>query len=87
MQKTSDFANGDVSFWFRAIGLPPGAPPLTGPIDVDVAIVGAGLTGLWTAYYLAKAVPKLSVAILEKEFAGFGASGRNGAMHILKDHK
>ena len=40
--------------------------------------MGAGLTGLWTAYYLAKAVPELSVAILEKEFAGFGASGRNG---------
>ena len=78
VQKTSDFANGDVSFWFRDIGLPPRRAPLTGPIDVDVAIVGAGLTGLWTAYYLAKAVPELSVAILEKEFAGFGASGRNG---------
>ena len=78
MQKTSDFANGDVSFWFRDIGLPPRRTPLTGPIDVDVAIVGAGLTGLWTAYYLAKAVPELSVAILNKEFAGFGASGRNG---------
>ncbi len=78
VQKTSDFANGDVSFWFRDIGLPPRRAPLTGPIDVDLAIVGAGLTGLWTAYYLAKAVPELSVAILEKEFAGFGASGRNG---------
>ena len=78
VQKTSDFANGGVSFWFRDIGLPSRRAPLTGPIDVDVAIVGAGLTGLWTAYYLAKAVPELSVAILEKEFAGFGASGRNG---------
>jgi hypothetical protein len=67
VQKTSDFANGGVSFWFRDIGLPPRRAPLTGPIDVDVAIVGAGLTGLWTAYYLAKAVPELSVAILEKE--------------------
>jgi hypothetical protein len=78
VQKTSDFANGEVSFWFRDIGLPPRRAPLTGPIDVDVAIVGAGLTGLWTAYYLATAVPELSVAIVEKEFAGFGASGRNG---------
>jgi glycine/D-amino acid oxidase-like deaminating enzyme len=53
-------------------------PPLGGDIDVDVAIVGAGYTGLWTAYYLKKADPSLRIAIIEKEFAGFGASGRNG---------
>ncbi|CAN5486180.1 FAD-dependent oxidoreductase [soil metagenome] len=53
-------------------------PPLGGDIDVDVAIVGAGYTGLWTAYYLKRADPSLRIAILEKEFAGFGASGRNG---------
>lgn len=46
--------------------------------DVDVAIVGAGYTGLWTAYYLLKADPSLRVSILEKEYVGFGASGRNG---------
>src|SRR5690606_33203245 len=46
--------------------------------DVDVAIVGAGYTGLWTAYYLASADPSLRIAVLEKEFAGYGASGRNG---------
>ena len=51
---------------------------LPGPLDVDVAIVGGGFTGLWTAYYLAKADPKLRVAVLEKEIVGFGASGRNG---------
>ncbi len=43
-----------------------------------MVIVGAGLTGLWTAYYLAKADPSLRVAVLEQEIAGFGASGRNG---------
>ncbi|NMO00936.1 FAD-dependent oxidoreductase [Gordonia sp. TBRC 11910] len=53
-------------------------PMLDGDIDVDVAIVGAGFTGLWTAYYLLKAEPSLRVAIIEREFAGFGASGRNG---------
>lgn len=53
-------------------------PPLPGPLDVDVAIVGAGFTGLWTAYYLAKADPLLRIVVLEKEIAGFGASGRNG---------
>jgi glycine/D-amino acid oxidase-like deaminating enzyme len=53
-------------------------PSLPGPIDVDVAIAGAGFTGLWTAYYLKKADPALRVAVCEKEIAGFGASGRNG---------
>jgi glycine/D-amino acid oxidase-like deaminating enzyme len=43
-----------------------------------VAIVGAGFTGLWTAYYLIDADPALRVAVLEAETAGFGASGRNG---------
>lgn len=46
--------------------------------SVDVAIVGAGFTGLWTAYYLLKSEPTLRVAIIEREYAGFGASGRNG---------
>ena len=46
--------------------------------DADVCIVGAGFTGLWTAYYLKRARPELEVVLLEREFAGFGASGRNG---------
>jgi glycine/D-amino acid oxidase-like deaminating enzyme len=53
-------------------------PPLAGPIDVDVAVVGAGYTGLWTAFYLKKADPHLRVCVLEREIAGYGASGRNG---------
>jgi glycine/D-amino acid oxidase-like deaminating enzyme len=53
-------------------------PSLEGPADVDVAVVGAGYTGLWTAYYLKKADPHLRVAVLEREIAGFGGSGRNG---------
>jgi glycine/D-amino acid oxidase-like deaminating enzyme len=51
---------------------------LPGDISVDVVIVGAGYTGLWTAYYLQRLDPKLRIAIVEAEFAGFGASGRNG---------
>lgn len=71
--------NGDVSFWYADIGGPPASrPPLPGDIEADVCIVGAGYTGLWTAYYLKKAEPALRIAIVEKEFAGFGASGRNG---------
>ncbi|WP_032406386.1 NAD(P)/FAD-dependent oxidoreductase [Rhodococcoides fascians] len=71
------FVNGEVSFWMRSSTRTP-RPPLTGDVSVDVAIVGGGLTGLWTAYYLKKANPGLDIAIIEREFAGFGASGRNG---------
>jgi glycine/D-amino acid oxidase-like deaminating enzyme len=53
-------------------------PALPGDTDVDVAVVGAGLTGLWTAHYLAEADPSLRIAVLEAEVAGYGASGRNG---------
>ncbi|GAB3940929.1 FAD-dependent oxidoreductase [Kribbella albertanoniae] len=52
--------------------------PLAGDRDADVVIVGAGYTGLWTAYYLAKADPSLRIVVLERETVGFGASGRNG---------
>jgi len=52
--------------------------PLGGDIDVDVAIVGAGFTGMWTAYALLQQDPSLRVAILEANHVGFGASGRNG---------
>ena len=51
---------------------------LPGDRDADVAIVGAGFTGLWTAYYLLRSDPALRVVVLEREVAGFGASGRNG---------
>jgi glycine/D-amino acid oxidase-like deaminating enzyme len=51
---------------------------LPGDRDADVAIVGAGFTGLWTALYLARHEPSLRIAVVEAETAGFGASGRNG---------
>ncbi|CAL4858877.1 FAD-dependent oxidoreductase [Microbacterium sp. MM2322] len=70
--------NGDVSFWWHQEGLPAPRPPLPGDLDVDVAIVGAGYTGLWTAYYLAERRPDLRIVVLERRFAGYGASGRNG---------
>lgn len=53
-------------------------PALGTDLSVDVAIVGAGFTGLWTAYYLKQRNPSCRIAIVEKEVAGFGASGRNG---------
>lgn len=69
----------EISLWHETAGdtWEP-RPALMGDIEVDVAIVGAGYTGLWTAYYLAEARPDLKIAILEAEVAGFGASGRNG---------
>jgi glycine/D-amino acid oxidase-like deaminating enzyme len=66
------------SYWQDSLPEPPRRPPLDGDLEVDVAIVGAGYTGLWTAYYLAGNHPDLRVAVLEREVAGFGASGRNG---------
>lgn len=67
------------SFWLETCGenLVP-RPPLAKSIDVDVAILGGGYTGLWTAYYLLCTKPNLKVAVVEKEIVGFGASGRNG---------
>jgi glycine/D-amino acid oxidase-like deaminating enzyme len=62
--------------------LPPGArterAPLDGDVVADVAIAGAGYTGLWTAHALMQAEPTLRVVICERETVGFGASGRNG---------
>lgn len=70
---------GATSFWLETCDddLTP-RPPLDGSADVDVAILGAGYTGLWTAYELLRRDPGLKVTILEREIAGFGASGRNG---------
>jgi glycine/D-amino acid oxidase-like deaminating enzyme len=69
---------GDVSFWYADLGLPYPRAPLGGDGTADVVIIGAGYTGLWTAYYLKQANPALDVLVVEKDFAGFGASGRNG---------
>jgi glycine/D-amino acid oxidase-like deaminating enzyme len=68
-----------LSFWHDTVpaSLAPGEP-LAGDAEADVAIVGAGFTGLWTAYYLAQRDPALRIVVCEREIAGFGASGRNG---------
>ncbi|MEU2507863.1 FAD-binding oxidoreductase [Streptomyces sp. NPDC007863] len=70
--------NGGISFWFAQEGLPEPQEPLPGDRTADVCIVGGGYTGLWTAYYLKKAVPFLDIVVLEARFCGYGASGRNG---------
>ncbi len=69
------------SYWMTTREYAPG-DPLQGDIDVDVAIVGGGFTGLSSAYHLKKAEPNLRVALLESEVIGFGASGRNGGFNM-----
>jgi glycine/D-amino acid oxidase-like deaminating enzyme len=73
--------SGPISFWHDSLepgdGLAPRAA-LPGDRSADVAIVGAGFAGLWSAYYLLRAKPSLKVVVVEAQTAGFGASGRNG---------
>jgi glycine/D-amino acid oxidase-like deaminating enzyme len=71
------------SFWFDSFFDNPDTQhipreALLTEIEADVVIIGAGYTGLWSAYYLKSLKPELDVVILEAEIAGFGASGRNG---------
>src|SRR5271154_4327218 len=65
------------SLWLDGLDVTPRAP-LNGATETDVAIIGAGYTGLWTAYYLRQLAPELRVLIIEAVHAGYGASGRNG---------
>ncbi|MFE1232156.1 NAD(P)/FAD-dependent oxidoreductase [Streptomyces sp. NPDC058745] len=74
----SSTVNGGISFWYAQEGAPAPREPLPGDTTADVCIVGGGYTGLWTAYYLKKAVPFLNITVLEAKFCGYGASGRNG---------
>ena len=58
---------GGVSFWYKELGgLPKPRPALDTKISADVCIIGAGYTGLWTAYYLKKTDPSLNIVIVEK---------------------
>ncbi|WP_408596215.1 NAD(P)/FAD-dependent oxidoreductase [Pseudomonas sp. PLMAX] len=68
-----------ISLWMDQLDEPLVArAALEQDLDVDVAIIGAGYTGLWTAYYLKRQAPDLNIVIIEAQTAGFGASGRNG---------
>lgn len=63
------------SFWCEQA--PERLPQLEGSVQVDVAVVGGGFAGLSSARYLKQADPSLDVALLESEYIGYGASGRN----------
>ena len=69
------------SWWLReALAVDPGepSPPLKSDISADVVILGAGYTGLWTAFHLTELEPGLDIAILDQDICGGGPSGRNG---------
>ena len=66
------------SYW--AQNRPPPNAPLTSNLDVDVAVVGGGFTGLSSAFFIRRMSPHKSIAVLEAQHCGSGASGRNGAM-------
>ena len=74
------------SYW---LGLDPYEPdaPLEGEMRADVVIVGAGFSGLWTAYHLLKDDPGMTVVVIEASAVGYGASGRNGGFAMTLIHR
>lgn len=71
-------ADGDRSFWLQDVGAKPVTVPLQGDAECDVAIIGGGYAGLWTALRLREQAPDLRITVLEADLCGSGASGRNG---------
>jgi glycine/D-amino acid oxidase-like deaminating enzyme len=71
-------AKADRSYWLRSIEADAVTRPLHGAADCDVAIVGGGYAGLWTASRIKEQAPETRVTVLEADFCGSGASGRNG---------
>ncbi len=74
------------SYWLGLDDYTPG-PPLRGDIQVDIAIAGAGFTGLWTAYLLLQRNPGIRLAILDANAVAYGASGRNGGFSMTLVHR
>lgn len=70
------------SLWAATISPPEPQPALVGDVTADVVIIGAGFTGLSTAYHLAKRYPQKKIVVLEAKRIGNGASGRNGGMAL-----
>lgn len=74
-------------FWLADLPPQPDRPALAGEARADVAIVGGGFTGLWTALFLKELAPEKEVVLLEGERIAYGASGRNaGQIGETFDH-
>ena len=74
------------SYWLGLDSYEPDAP-LEGEMRADVVIVGAGFSGLWTAYHLLKDDPGMTVVVIEASAVGYGASGRNGGFAMTLIHR
>jgi glycine/D-amino acid oxidase-like deaminating enzyme len=76
---------GSTILWQETLGARPPTSPAVGDLRADVAVIGAGFTGLWAAYHLLREDPTLDLVVLDAHEPGFGASGRNGgfAMTLL----
>ena len=72
----------ETSFWAKGYGPYEPSDPLRGHVDADVAVIGAGFTGLNVAREVAASSPGATVAVLEAAVVGFGASGRNGGFSM-----
>lgn len=68
--------------WWEGLDAAGERPSLDGDVEADVAIVGAGFSGLWTAYHLSLLAPDRRIVVIERERVGFGASGRNGGWAV-----
>ena len=77
-------AYGALSYWHDTAPMRAASRRIEPGAWFDVAILGAGYTGLWTAHHLLERDPSLQVALIEKEEVGFGASGRNGGFAMTK---
>lgn len=78
LRQPATAAPTDRSYWLQSIGADAATEPLEGELQADVVIVGGGFTGLWTALRLRDLAPETRVVLLEADFCGSGASGRNG---------
>ncbi|HEU5252957.1 MAG TPA: FAD-dependent oxidoreductase [Solirubrobacterales bacterium] len=68
-----------LGYWIEEAGEAEPRPPLSGPVEADVLVVGGGYTGMWTAWYAKQLQPEARVVLLEAEaVCGHGPSGRNG---------
>jgi len=76
----------DACFWMAGRRIAP-AEPLAGEVDADIAIVGGGFTGYWTALFVRELDASASICLVEGRVAGYGASGRNaGIVGETLDH-
>ena len=74
-----NFPDSPKSLWLDTFGAYTPEPALEGELNVDVAVIGGGFTGLMTAYEIKRAEPGLNVTLFEANYIGYGASGRNGS--------